>query len=211
VFARTREEILLAAAHLLAANGKGTVSLADIAAEVGMTAPALYAYFANKQAILDALIDLLERELAATVAVPAARGVRFPEKLLDLIRRRLALFDARREIVLAVFALHRSGDAGPSKRMPPPVAQLLGLRAWLRREARTGDLGVHSRDDAAVVLNGLLQGFFFRWMLTGAREPLALEADQIAHYFFHGVGGPGRVRRLVRTLGSRTRTTRGKA
>ena len=49
--ARTREDILLAAARALGRRGFGSVSMQDIAAEVGFTAPALYAYFPGKEEI----------------------------------------------------------------------------------------------------------------------------------------------------------------
>ena len=60
-----RNEILAKAAELFARNGFHGVSIDDLGAAVGMTGPALYRYFAGKEAILSAiLVDISERLLA---------------------------------------------------------------------------------------------------------------------------------------------------
>ena len=60
----TRDEILEAARRLLVQSGLEQVTLRGIAAELGMTAPALYRYFASREALLESLIDTLYDELA---------------------------------------------------------------------------------------------------------------------------------------------------
>lgn len=61
-----RERILLAAADLFARRGFVAVGVDDIAAEVGVTGPAIYRHFRNKQALLD--------ELMLTTALEMAEG-----------------------------------------------------------------------------------------------------------------------------------------
>ena len=63
--AETRAEILAAARRLAARDGIASLSLRDLAAEVGMRAPSLYTYFASKSAIYDALFAAGYRELDA--------------------------------------------------------------------------------------------------------------------------------------------------
>lgn len=59
-----RNEILAKAAQLFARDGFHGVSIDDLGAAVGMTGPALYRYFAGKEAILSAvLLDISERLL----------------------------------------------------------------------------------------------------------------------------------------------------
>ena len=60
----TRDEILEAARRLLVQSGLEQVTLRGIAAELGMTAPALYRYFDSREALLESLIDTLYDELA---------------------------------------------------------------------------------------------------------------------------------------------------
>ena len=62
--AATRAEILAAARALLVAGGVEEVTLRGIAAELGMTAPALYRYFDSRERLLAELINGLYEELA---------------------------------------------------------------------------------------------------------------------------------------------------
>ncbi|MCP2637017.1 TetR/AcrR family transcriptional regulator [Microbacterium sp. HD4P20] len=65
--------ILQAAAGLFAERGFSGVSLEDIGGAVGISGPALYRHFANKQALLGAiLIEVSERLLAGGHAVTSA-------------------------------------------------------------------------------------------------------------------------------------------
>ena len=59
-----RERIVLAAADLFARRGFVAVGVDDIAAEVGVTGPAIYRHFRNKQALLDELILSTAQEMA---------------------------------------------------------------------------------------------------------------------------------------------------
>lgn len=59
-----REEILSAASTLFARDGFHGVSIDELGAAVGLSGPALYRYFASKEAILSAmLIDISQRLL----------------------------------------------------------------------------------------------------------------------------------------------------
>src|SRR4249920_1389354 len=64
VRAATTAEILGSARELLVAGGTESVTLRGIASSLGMTAPALYRYFASRERLLGALIDDLYTELA---------------------------------------------------------------------------------------------------------------------------------------------------
>lgn len=60
-----REEILRTAAGLFSAQGVGATRLADIAARVGVSAPAIYHHFDNLDAIVRELLDHVVGESAA--------------------------------------------------------------------------------------------------------------------------------------------------
>jgi len=67
--------ILHEAARLFAERGFSGVSLEDLGSAVGVSGPALYRHFANKQALLGAiLVGVSERLLAGGNAVVAAGG-----------------------------------------------------------------------------------------------------------------------------------------
>jgi AcrR family transcriptional regulator len=56
-FAQHRRGILDAATALFARNGYETTGMRELAAAVGMSPPAIYHYFASKEALMDALIE----------------------------------------------------------------------------------------------------------------------------------------------------------
>lgn len=186
---RTREEILLTAARLVARGGHRPVSLHDIAADLGLTAPALYAYFDGKEAIFAEMAKLLDREVAGLFDPPVARGQPFSRRLAQLLRRHFDLADRRRDLFLALFSLHTHGEPmGPHP--GPPTAYMGDLQAWFAREPGPGDLGTCTPDEAACVFLGIAKGFFVRWLLAGDRSRLVDQTDRVVELFFHGVTGP---------------------
>ncbi|GGQ58002.1 TetR/AcrR family transcriptional regulator [Couchioplanes azureus] len=70
--AETVTEIKDAARRLLVAGGPTAISLRATARDVGLTAPALYRYFANLDALVTAIVTDLFEELRAAVADVAA-------------------------------------------------------------------------------------------------------------------------------------------
>jgi len=73
--ARARDEILAAARALLRDGGPDAVTLAAVAGELGMTKPALYHYFASKEALMRSLVTvLLDEEIEALVAAVEAEA-----------------------------------------------------------------------------------------------------------------------------------------
>jgi AcrR family transcriptional regulator len=90
--AATIEEIKATALALMRGHGTTDVRFSDIAREMGMTPPALYRYFADRDELLTALITDAYDELARTVA--AARDA-MPER--DIGGRWLASAQAYRQ------------------------------------------------------------------------------------------------------------------
>jgi AcrR family transcriptional regulator len=190
--ARTREDILVAAARALGQRGFGSVSMQDIAAEVGFTAPALYAYFASKEEIFSELRVLLHRELTDTFQPPPPAGQSLRRRLSILIGRQLEWADRRRDVFLAFIAMRARGDLdiGPS-------VYLRAMGRWLRQAAeRPEDFGGRDPDEAAALLFGICHAFFLRWIFSGSQNRMADETDRILDLFFHGVlGAPADLRR----------------
>lgn len=115
------DPILTAALHHIALHGYHATSVRMIAREVGVTVPALYYHYENKQAMLVALLDssvalaisYVERALAAAGTDPVSRlqalvkGV----ALYSAHHRDLAILDSERRSLteenLARYAAHR--------------------------------------------------------------------------------------------------------
>ncbi|MGF7234271.1 MAG: TetR/AcrR family transcriptional regulator [Frankia sp.] len=64
-----RDDILAAAARVLGRDGVEGLSLRSVAREAGIAAPSIYAHFADRDAVLAAVMDLYFARLLATVRV----------------------------------------------------------------------------------------------------------------------------------------------
>jgi AcrR family transcriptional regulator len=82
----TKAEILDAARVLCAANGLASLSLRDLARQIGLKAPSLYSYFESKNAIYDAMFAQGCQQLLDE------RPPRIPSDLLDGIRAIMGYF-----------------------------------------------------------------------------------------------------------------------
>jgi AcrR family transcriptional regulator len=202
--ARTRQEIVTAAARCLARGGFNAVSMQEIATEVGFTAPALYMYFESREAIFEELFLSIRRELVAIFEPPAAGNkpaakgstATFSRRLSGLVRRQLEWMDQRRDVFQAVMALRMRADSwrpreggGPACE-PLPMLHVRLLTDWLAAEAKGPDVGGYDPGEAASFLLGTMQGFIWRWLKSpAAGQRLADETDQILALFLHGVMG----------------------
>jgi AcrR family transcriptional regulator len=77
---RTRQRILELAVQRFAADGYRRTSVSDIARDADLTPAAVYAYFANKEALFQAAVDadasaLIEQSRAVVGGHPTAEGV----------------------------------------------------------------------------------------------------------------------------------------
>lgn len=90
--AATRSEVLTAARRLFAEGGYAGTSVAAIAEEAGVSVPTIYASIGPKQAIVMALVDLIDREVGAPEVVAQIATEADPGRLIALgagLNRRL--------------------------------------------------------------------------------------------------------------------------
>lgn len=100
---QARHDILDAARHLLNGQGIEAVTLASVAAELGMTKPALYHYFPSKDALVRALvISLLSEEIEALIAAVEAQE-NVADTLPTLIRTFHAHYSERMDAFRIVY------------------------------------------------------------------------------------------------------------
>ena len=125
----TREEIRQTARQQMAEQGAAALSLRAIARQMGMTAPALYRYFENRDGLVTALIveaynSLADALEAASVAPP-------PD---DYRRRMLELGLAYREWAIAhpqdyalIFGMPIPGYKAPEEITKPPAKRAMDV------------------------------------------------------------------------------------
>ena len=140
--AQMRQEVKDAALRQLAEGGPQALSINAIAKDLGVSGPALYRYFAGRDAlltelILDAYADLTGAVSAAPRRMPELAGayrawaIANPHRYRLLFGAPLPGYDAHDERLVA--AARGAMDvlftfAGPGREPEPPLAE--ALRAW---------------------------------------------------------------------------------
>ncbi|NLI79798.1 MAG: TetR/AcrR family transcriptional regulator [Candidatus Riflebacteria bacterium] len=81
------DRLLDVAQALFARQGYAGTSVSEIVAAAGVTQPMLYYYFANKQALFEALFDRARASFQAVLRQPFPAGRAARERLTDLCRR----------------------------------------------------------------------------------------------------------------------------
>ena len=99
---RTREQLLSAAADLVAERGFHAVGIADIGAAAGVSGAAIYRHFASKQDMLIALLDRVVEGLRDG-ARNAVADARTPEEALDALIAAHVDFALRDRSIIAVY------------------------------------------------------------------------------------------------------------
>ena len=89
-----REKILEAARHVFARKGR-SATMADVAAQAGVSQGLAYRYFTSKEALLDELVEQTMRHLAATMQRELERTGRPGERLFTLVT---LMVESRRDL-----------------------------------------------------------------------------------------------------------------
>jgi AcrR family transcriptional regulator len=118
-----RPEILAAAGRIFAARGYPAATMREVAREAGVSAPALYLYFENKETLLHAIAEEvfsgLEHEVRSAVS-----GGATPEDALRLgIAAYVAFGRAHPDAYRLVFMAKPSHAPRPGKRVEPGAPQ----------------------------------------------------------------------------------------
>jgi AcrR family transcriptional regulator len=117
-----REQILQAAAQLFAERGSRAVGVDDVGAAVGVTGPAIYRHFKNKDAVLVALFDRLAERLGAILETVAAEvgddaPGRHRSALETLVRLHVRLAFEERALIVVYISEERNLPGTERKRV----------------------------------------------------------------------------------------------
>lgn len=85
-----REEILVAAASVFAKQGYGQTKMADIAKAAGYSHGLVYHYFASKEAVFQAIVDVTMERVVADLSLSGATPMARLEGIVDRVLERVA-------------------------------------------------------------------------------------------------------------------------
>lgn len=185
--ARTRQDILEAAARAFAQNDFKAVTMQEIAKEAGYTAASLYSYFSSKEEIIQGLRDLILQELDSVFEIPIPVGISLREKLELLLSRQLEVGKRRFELVALLYI---GGGLPDADRIREIHERRLDLYVdFLRKHATADELGGRDLRDVSLLIAGMAGAFISHWVLNPEEgwleEKLPLSIDVL----LGGLGG----------------------
>ena len=151
----------------------------DVAAEVGVTKPLLYAYFGNKEQLYIACMQRAGDALLQTLAAAVASAPRPADMLRRGVEAFFAFLDADREAWRVLFDETLPAGGEVARRVAEYRERLLAIIV----EAQLQHLPPERRDGAAVLVEALAHALFgacetlARWWLHTGGIPTSDAAD----------------------------------
>ena len=187
----SRALILDAARRLFAARGLAETSMADVAAEAGVSRATVFNQFQSKHLLLDAIaagtLKSYRDLLAGAVADEDASTSELVERLyaqmaIGLERNRAFHREAFAEIRKIAQGLGAGGEAAIVRQETLALLEALFTRGQAR-----GEIGVeHSSADLAAAFDSLLSGAVTRWINAPEGAPLAPMMRSFAKILIEG-------------------------
>ena len=182
-----REMILDHAARLFAEQGFEATSLMDLSVAAGLSKPAIYNYYASKQAVYDAVIlRTLERlvESGQAAVGPAADA---PARLRAFMQGHARAFEADYHGFVATLV----GFSGMSQQLRQEALSLRDRHEGLLRQiiAEGAASGAFLATDVETVARAVLSmlSWMARWFKPGAGKSAAAVADDYCDLLLRGL------------------------
>jgi AcrR family transcriptional regulator len=173
----TRERVLRAAVEIADERGLGALTMRSLGQELGVEAMSLYNHVANKDDVLDGLVEVVAEEVLA--AVEAIDPPADPSEWKDVMRRRIL---AAREVLLR----HRwaPGLLETRTNMPPTIMRYFDSVLGLMLQ---GGFSIDLAHHALHALGSRAFGFSQELFMEGDGEPApevsAILMQQIAAHY----------------------------
>jgi AcrR family transcriptional regulator len=207
-----REQIAEAALKLVAREGVKRLSIAAVARRVGLVPSGIYRHFKNKDAMLDAVLDLLESRLQANVAAARQESDDALERLHGLFIRHIRIIrDGGQAFPRIVF----SDEAGvDDPRRKSRIRQVVdGYLGEIERMVREGqkqrriDRKLTPRT-AAMLFLGMIVPAGVLWHLTNGGFNLTQHAGRVWKMFEQALSARSTAfRRNARRISPKAGTT----
>jgi AcrR family transcriptional regulator len=185
-----RDELLQAAEELFAEQGLQAATLEDIASRAGVAVGTIYNYFADRHALLQAVMESRRQELGEDLRAIEKQtlGLPFHERLDRFLRALLEHFDHQRRF----YSILVQAECTPLKThlMNPgegPFADVYRHAEKLLAEGvASGALRRESSSFLSLMLVGMARGTAFRALLDPKAPSISSKRGQILRFFLEG-------------------------
>lgn len=195
--ARVRQEILDAASRAFSRGGFTATSVDEIAREAEVATSTLYRYFPGKEAIYNALIERMARQVTEVFDEPVMPSLSYEQRIEMMVRRQLLLIESHRDFYLMLvsdgvmtqwrLASEDTISGAAFQRMHQRLAEIL------QEGMEEGHLREMDPTIASTLIYGALTMIFFEWAKNDGVESLQDYAPNILSVVFHGIQRTRRV------------------
>lgn len=173
-----RREIVAAVLRLATEVGPDRLTLQAVADAVGLTQPAIFRHFANRETLWVEVAHTVAARMRAVWQEAEAPEASPESGIRRLIVAHMGLVAAEPAILAIVFSHElRVANAELAEVFRGLMAELSGRLGALYRTA--GDRLAAPPPDAALLTLGLVQGLALRWSLSGRGFDLVAEAGRL--------------------------------
>ena len=211
--ATRRGQIARAVLDAVHARGVRGLSVGAVARRVGIAPSAIYRHYPSKEAMLDAVVELVRERTLANLAAARAGSPDALGALEDLLARHIRLIRENQALPRLLFS--EDFYAGRPARRLNVLSVLLGFADGIAELIRLGQRRGEIRSEldprtVAVMFVGLFQPAAFLWSLSEGGFDVSRQARDAWPLFRRAIGTEGgagrRTPRAARTSESRARS-----
>jgi len=206
-----RDQITEATVAVMAERGVKGLSIAAVAHRIGLAPSALYRHFRGKDAMLDAVLDLMRERLHGAVALARAEAADPLEALHRLLERHTALIRQNQSLprILMSDDYHIGHPERRQRLLGVFSGYLDGVADIIRQGQRDGRIrsDVNARS-LAILFLGLIQPAGVLWTLSDGRFDVTRQAREAWSVYAQAIRASGspRAPSKRRTRGAPRRT-----
>jgi TetR/AcrR family transcriptional repressor of mexJK operon len=169
-----RRAIVVAAMETFLESGYAAASMDAVAARAGVSKATIYAHFAGKTALFEAVIRCRCEQEFGTLEMPAADHESPRDVLTRIARQVLGLLTSPEALAMfrvVVAEAPRLPEVGDSFYAAGPTEVLAGIAGYFAEATRKGLLDVPDPQLAADMFVGMLKGDYYLRCLLGLPKP----------------------------------------
>ncbi len=190
-----RDELLQAAEQVFADEGLQAAKVESIAARAGVSVGTVYNYFADRKALLDAVMDHRKAALIKELLDLAAstEGRPFVERLDAMLKHLLQFFQSQRPYLLLMLQAEGCTGAVLKQAVSDPCQGPFGpvfshLESLVEQGIREGVLRQETPRPLTRFLVGITRGMGIAALMDPAAPDIRENRETIIRYFLHGAG-----------------------
>jgi AcrR family transcriptional regulator len=183
----TTHKVILDSAERVFERGIAKARMEDIAAEAGVAVGTLYNHFADRQALLNAVIEARRTELSAAIeaAVTGTKEEPFPNRLESFILATLELIERHRAFFFAAWQWEEGGLHSPLRHSM--LKELYAHAETLAREGMAaGCLLEKDAEFCSIAIVGLIRGVTGAMAVGEIKLPLQQLCAGLVRCFLEG-------------------------